>query len=698
MSVSLIMTNFSAGELSPRLGGRVDLAKYTNGLSLLENMFTHPHGGASRRPGFRFICESLGRNLVPEGAFDADTDWTAGPGWTVSEGRAASDGSQSAPSVLSRDIGLAEGKLYEIAFTVSGCVAGELTVCAGGGALSIPVTADGSYTFRSVCGASSAVEMTADTDFTGAVEGFIVRETGPKTRLIPFEFSTEQAYVLAFTDRNIRIFKNGGMVVDEEGRPVEISSPYTEADLAGLRYTQSADVMYLVHPEVQPYKLSRSSHVDWKMEIVPFTSPPAEWNSEKGYPSCVTFFEERLCFAASPQKPQTVWMSKSGSYEDFGISDPLVDDDACTYTLSADQVNAIRWMVSSKKLIMGTSGGEWWLGGGSSADMVTPNSVMVRRETTHGSSSIPPVVVGGIMIFLQREGRTVRELSYSFEADGYIAPDLTILAEHLTRSNSITEWAYQQSPDSIIWMIRDDGMLIGLTYQREHEVVGFHRHGTDGRFRSVCTIPGPTQEEVWAVVEREVDGITRCYVERMENQFVGEDSRDAFFVDSGLTYDQEIADTVFTGLDHLEGKTVSVLADGAVRPDVPVVGGSISLAAPAKVVHAGLPYTSNMQTLRLEGSSMNGGTAQGRKKRISHVTVRLFQSLGLQVGYDSEHLERAPFRTSADKVGGAPSLYSGDYEVKFNRGYDRDGQIYIRQDQPLPMTVLALIPEVSVYS
>ncbi|WP_432735923.1 hypothetical protein [Maridesulfovibrio sp. FT414] len=698
MSVSLIMTNFSAGELSPRLGGRVDLAKYSNGLALLENMFTHPHGGASRRTGFRFISESLGRELVPAASLDASTDWTAGSGWTIAGGKASSDGTQDGPSILSRDIGLSEGKVYEIVFSVSGRTAGELTVSAGGGALSVPVAADGSYSFRSKCGPSASIEITADADFIGALDSLSVRETGPKTRLIPFEFSTEQAYVLAFTDKNVRVFKNGGIVVDKEGRPVEVSTPYAESDLEKLRFTQSADVMYLVHPEVQPYKLSRSSHVDWKMELVPFTSAPEDWNSEKGYPSCVTFFEERLCFAASPGKPQTIWMSKSGSYEDFGVSSPVMDDDACTYTLSADQVNAIRWMISSKKLIMGTSGGEWWLAGGSSADMVTPNSVMVRRETTHGSASIPPVVVGGIMIFLQREGRTIRELSYSFEADGYVAPDLTILAEHLTRTNSITEWAYQQSPDSIIWMVRDDGMMIGLTYQREHEVVGFHHHSTDGRFRSLCSIPGPTQEEVWAVVERDVEGTTRTYVERMENQFAGESSRDAFFVDSGLTYDQELADTVFTGLDHLEGKTVSVLADGAVRPDVVVVNGSITLAAPARVVHAGLPFVSNMRTLRLEGGSMTGGTAQGSMKRIAHVTVRLFQSLGLQVGYDGDHLERAPFRTSADKVGGAPSLFTGDYQVKFNRGYDRDGQIHIRQDQPLPMTVLALIPEVSVYS
>lgn len=698
MSVSLIMTNFSAGELSPRLGGRVDLAKYTNGLAQLENMFTHPHGGASRRTGFRFIREVLGRDKIPDGSFDAVTGWTVGPGWSVAAAKAVCDGTQSAESVLSRDLELIEDRVYEIGFQVSGYAAGAVTVSAGNGTVSEPVDADGVYTFRSAAGSSGLISISADAAFNGSVEAVYVRETNPEARLIPFEFSTEQAYVLEFTDKNIRVFKDGGIVVDADGIPVEISSPYNETDLAGIRFTQSADIMYLVHPEIQPHKLSRTSHVDWKMEIVQFSAPPADWNADNGYPSCITFFEERLCFAASPYKPQTVWMSKSGEYENFGVSSPVVDDDACTYTLSADQVNAIRWMVSSKKLIMGTSGGEWWLAGGSSADSVTPNSVMVRRETTHGSASIPPVVVGGIMIFLQREGRTIRELSYSFEADGYIAPDLTILAEHLTRSNSITEWAYQQSPDSIVWMVRDDGLMVGLTYQREHEVVGFHKHATDGKFRSVCTIPGLYQEELWTVVEREVDGIVRKYVERMENQFTSESTVDAFFVDSGLTYDQEVAGSVFSGLEHLEGKTVSVLADGAVRPDVIVKDGSITLASPAKVVHAGLPFISNLQTLRLEGGSMNGGTAQGRKKRISHVTVRLFQSLGLQVGYDGEHMERAPFRTSADMVGGAPSLFSGDYEVKFNRGYDRDGQIYIRQDQPLPMTVLALIPEVSVYS
>lgn len=694
MSVSLIMTNFSAGELSPRLGGRVDLAKYSNGLNLLENMQTHPHGGASRRSGLRFIREALGRNLIPYGSLDSLSGWTVGSGWSIASGNAVCDGSQVSETGLVRELDLEDGASYEVCFEITEYSGGSVCLSCGG-ARSESAAAEGAFKAALESGGAS-VSIVADANFCGSISALEVRRINPETRLIPFEFSTEQAYVLEFTDHNIRIYKNGGIVLGDDGRPVEVASPYRDEDLEKLRFTQSADVMYFVHPEVQPYKLSRSSHTDWAMEIVSFSSPPSDWNSEQGYPSCITFFEERLCFAASPKRPQTIWMSRSGAYEDFGVSADVVDDDACTYTLSADQVNAIRWMVSSKKLILGTSGGEWWLSGGSGSDVVTPNSVMVRRETTHGSAAVPPVVVGSIIVFLQRERKTVRELSYSFEADGYIAPDLTILAEHLTRANTIQKWTYQQSPDSIIWMVRDDGVLLGMTYQREHEVVGFHHHRTDGRFGSVCVIPGSGQEELWTTVTRTIGGIERCYIERMEDQFNGPDSTGAFFVDSGLSYDQDEPAVVFYGLEHLEGRKVSILADGAVRPDCTVKDGSITLDSPARIVHAGLPYISNLKTLRLEGGSP-AGTAQGRLKRISHVTVRLFESLGLQVGYDEKNLERAPFRTSADRLGGAPALYSGDYDVKFNRGYDRDGQIFIRQDQPLPLTVLALIPEVSVY-
>lgn len=693
MSVPLIMTNFSAGELSPRLGGRVDLAKYSNGVSLLENMFIHPHGGASRRSGFRFVHEVSGRNQISSGNLIQLSDWSGTEGWTLESGIFSFDGSKH-DSRLSLDAGLEKDACYEISFNLSSIADGYISVACGSSE-SEPANENGKYKVRLIADGSD-FSIIAGNAFTGQIDSLELRRVNPEVRLIPFEFSTEQAYVLEFTDKNIRIYKDGGIVVDADDRPVEIDSPYLATDLKNIRFTQSADVMYFVHPEVQPYKLSRLSHTEWKMELIPFLSPPQDWNSTDGYPTCVTFFEERLCFAASPKRTQTIWMSRSGNYEDFGVSTDVVDDDACTYTLSADQVNAIRWMVSSKKLILGTSGGEWWLSGGSGSDMVTPNSVMVRRETTHGSAAVTPVIVGSIILFLQREKKTVRELSYSFESDGYVAPDLTILAEHLTRTDSIVQWAYQQSPDSIIWMIRDDGVLLGMTYQREHEVVGFHHHKTDGRFVSVCVIAGESQEQLWSCVRRKVNGIERCYIEKMEDQFNGIDSAKAFFVDSGLSYDCDEAATQFSGLEHLEGKSVSILADGAVRPDQIVRDGSITLNMPAKVVHAGIPYTSNLKTLRLEGGA-SYGTSQGQIKRISRVTVRLFESLGLMVGYDQDHLERAPFRSSADKLGQPPALYSGDYEIKFNRGYDRDGQIYIRQDQPLPLTVLALIPEVSVF-
>ncbi len=207
MSVSLIMTNFSAGELSPRLGGRVDLAKYTNGLAQLENMFTHPHGGASRRTGFRYIREVVGRDLLPEGSLNAVTGWIMGAGWSVAGAMATCDGTQIDESVLSRDLDLVENKVYEITFKVSGYVTGAVTVCAANGVVSEPVADDGSYTFRSKAGLSKAIEVRASADFAGSLESISVREAAPEVRLLPFEFSTEQAYVLEFTDKNIRIFK-----------------------------------------------------------------------------------------------------------------------------------------------------------------------------------------------------------------------------------------------------------------------------------------------------------------------------------------------------------------------------------------------------------------------------------------------------------------------------------------------------------
>jgi hypothetical protein len=279
---------------------------------------------------------------------------------------------------------------------------------------------------------------------------------------------------------------------------------------------------------------------------------------------------------------------------------------------------------------------------------------------------------------------------------------MTILAEHITEGG-INGFAYQQEPDSIAWTVRNDGVLACMTYRREEQVVAWHRHIIGGAFgsgnavvESVATIPGDLDEdEVYIIVKRTIGGATKRYVERMRNFDFGTSVSDAFFVDSGLTYSGSAATTI-SGLDHLEGQTVSVLADGSIHPDVTVSSGAITLQRSVTKAHIGLPFTSKVETLRIDSGSALG-SAQGKVKRISEVTVRLFRSVGLKVGTSTSELDVVPFRDSGDDMDTAIPLFTGDKTVEFRGGYDEDATIVIQQDQPLPMTILAIFPTVSVF-
>ncbi len=698
---TLIQTNFTAGELSPRLAARVDFDKYQNGCAMLENFLIHPHGGASRRPGLRFIAS--------------------------------------------------------------------------------------------------------------------VRDPGVRPRLLPFQFSTAQAYVLEFGDTSLRFYMDGGQILLDTGDTYEISTPFAADELAGLGFCQSADVMYLTHAAHPPQKLSRTGHTAWTIGPVEFTNPPEAWK-EGNYPSLVMFYEQRLCFAGATDEPQTIWMSKSGSYHDFGISDPLVDSDACSFTLVSNQVNAIRWLVPAKNLLLGTCGAEWELGGAAS-DAVTPFNVNAQRHTTHGSKDLDPVAVGNIVLYVQRNGRRLREFAYSFEADGYVSGDMSLLAEHLTVKSQLAALAYQQDPDSVVWALLENGQLLGLSYMRDQKVYAWHRHPVDGAVESLAVIPGQGQDELWLAVRRIVAGRMQRHVERLDPLFTGLSSVEAFFVDAGLTYDgrnfdpaktlaltpaagadpaapvdpaawAKGAEAVLTavghapftaeslgqayalqdphlimglapisvvdvperdplfdpglaalkvrvltlidehsvtvrlldvapqalrgvptacwsrpvdelsGLAHLAGAQVHILADGAVEPPRQVSNtsgdsGRLTLSREASVIHAGLPFVSTLKTMNME-ESLADGTAQGRVKRVGRVVLRLYKTLGGAAGFDETSLDPLIFRVSSDPMGSAPALFSGDYELAFPAGYDTFAHIQARQDQPLPMTVLALIADLDV--
>ena len=729
-------SSFTAGELSPRLDGRADLDKYYKGCKTLENFLIHPHGGAKRRPGTEFIHEvkdsSKFTRLIP---FEFSTIQTYMLEFGNQYIRFYKD----------------EGIIVEGDVSISGITQADPAV----------VTATGH-------GYSNG-----DHVIISSVTGMV--EVNGKTFIVANK--TTNTFELTDVDGNdidssgFTAYSSGGVV----NRIYEISSPYLEAELDELKFAQSADVMYITHPNHEVEKLSRTGHTSWTLSDVDFVDGPylsanttsttltsshstvgtgrtltasadlwvstdvgrlvsigtgygkitgytsatvvdweilvdigsssatATWSlgafsDTTGHPSVVTFFEQRLVFAGTTDQPQTIFFSKSGDYENF--TEGTNASDAMIYTIASNQVNAIKFLTATRTLIVGTTGGEFSVSGGGTDVAITPTNILIKKQSNHGSADVSPLSVGNVTLFLQRAKRKIRELAYNFDVDGYLAPDLTILAEHVTEGG-LNEMAYQQEPDSIAWGVRADGQLVGLTYQRSEQVVGWHRHklggsfGTDsfGHVESIGSIPGTLNEDtLYCIVKRAINGSTRRYVEYFTNYEI-DTVTDSWFVDSGLQYSGS-ATTSISGLDHLEGETVQILADGATHPDKTVSNGAITLDRSATKVVVGLGYTSTLQTMRLEAGSAEG-VAQGKLKRIHDVTIRLFESVGIEVGSSLLEMDRIPFRDSSMAMDTAIPFFTGDVKTEFRGGFELDGFIFIRQTQPLPLTVVAIYPELT---
>ncbi len=472
----------------------------------------------------------------------------------------------------------------------------------------------------------------------GTVHIVEVKTSSTATRVVRFEFSTTQAYIIEFGNLYCRFIKDNAQIVS--GTPVELVTTYATADLFDLKFTQSADILYVTHPTYPPRKITRTSDTAWSITDITFIDGPylntnvetttlglsgttgsvtvtasavtginddtgfqstdvgrlirwqdpannwtyltvtaytsttvvtatidgpdasastatanwrlGVWSATTGYPATVTFHQNRLGFAGPTDNPQRVDLSRTGDFENFAPTDAdatVADDHAVTNTLSADTVNAIRWMADDEKgLLIGTVGGEWLLRATDAGALVTPSNVQSKRSTAYGSANIMPIRAGRALLFTQRAKRKVRELAYLFEDDGFRAPDTTLVAEHVTRTG-IVEMAYQAEPQSVVWMVLTDGTLLSMTYDRDQKVIGWARHvlggtsdagTTQAKAESVAVIPNSdgTADEVYVVVQRYIDGSSVRYIEYVKPFWeTTNDQEDAFFVDSGLTLD-----------------------------------------------------------------------------------------------------------------------------------------------------------------
>jgi len=422
------------------------------------------------------------------------------------------------------------------------------------------------------------------------------------------------------------------------------------------------------------------------------------FSDRRGHARAVSLHEGRIFYAGTAYRPLSLWGSVIDDFQNFRRTS--LDDGGLFYSLSAKEANAVQWMESQGELIIGTSGDEWTIGSSDADSALTPTNVRAQRQSSYGSMFLSAAIVNDVILFVQRRGRKIRELVYSFEKDGWVAPDLTVLAEHVT-AGEIVEVAYQQQPDAIYWAVRGDGQLIGMTYERDQNVVGWHRHTTQGTFESVATIYGVgTGDEVWLSVRRRINGEDVRYIERFRpdfrETFDAQDKPNWWYLDCGKRYSVGSPQATFTGLSHLEGAEVDFLADGAASPSRTVAGGSVTLQAAAERVLVGLRYESRLKPMRLE-MVLQDGSSRGRIKRVHRLIASLYKSLGGQFSTDGQEWNWFYSREMSTPMDASPPVFTGDKEVHAAGDYSDSGDVLIRQNQPFPLTLLALVAKMDTY-
>lgn len=719
--VDYIQTNFTAGEISPRLLGRVDVARFKNGLKTCLNAIPQVHGGAKRAPGSRFAAETKdstkASRLIPfifnrsqafvlefgdlyarfyattgrildagtpvevvspytEAQLDdihyvqsADTMFLFHPSHPVYRLVRYSNTSWKL-SAVPWQVQPSEEKGDKPATTLTLSAA---TVGTGRTATAAAACFEASDVGRQITSGAGLATITAYTSTTVvtvtivdafASAGPIASQSwtlteSPKTTLTPSAKDPEGASITLTA--GAAAFKNSAQVTDI-GKFVEINDGLVEITAFGSATSVTGTIRTVL------VSTTAAQSGGWALRS-------KVWNATDGYPRCGTLFEQRLICAGSSGYPQTLWGSRTGEYYNF--SEGVDDSDGFSFTIASDQINPIEHLASTRILLPMTYGGEFSMMGGNDSP-ITPTNVQIRSQTAYGVATTRPVRVANEIIFVTRGGERVRALGYRADIDSFNSPDVSVLSEHIPRGG-IYEMAFAQEPDQVVWMVRGDGVLATMSIDRDQDVIGWARRTTDGLFESIASIPNGEEDQVWVVVQRTIDGSDVRYVEYFDS---------ALNTDSAVTGTSGGAGTAtWSGLDHLEGETVDVVADGVVMPQQVVATGSITIPRAANAIEIGLHYESEIETLEPEVQAPNG-TSAGSALSIHEAYVRFFQTQGATV-----QGETLPFRQfGAGILNAAVESFTGDKEVSM---LGENKTIVIQQTQPLPWQVLAVIMKVS---
>lgn len=749
MAVFASLNCFNAGELSPKMLGRNDVSQYGKGCRKLRNFLVTPYGAVERRPGTEFLCRVKYADKpvrLIRFIFSSTVAYVCEFGDCYI--RFLKDGvpvRKDDNSILELSSPYSAADLPGIQFVQSADV---MTLVHPGHpvqelkrtAANVFTLTEKAYEYPPVLDpnldddhtlAASALEggivLTASKDtFTEQNEGGYFQlihtrrsneiskdftENGVSDSLEVYGFWTftthgtwsgnvtiQRSFDNGNTWNDFRTYSsekdsNTSSSGDEEERGVLYRiqmKDYEESETGTLKMCRCLFVNpdFLTTGVVKITGVSDSRHaVGTVVTKLGGTEATAEWNEgawspRRGYPRTIAYYEERMMFGGTAFKPQTVWGSKTNDWDNFLTGSK--DDDGLEFTLASDTVNTICWMCQHNALVIGTMDSEWTLSASDSAEALTPSNFQVKRQSVYGSSAISAQMVGETILFVQRGGRKVREFVFQWEKNGYSCPDMTILADHIT-SGGIRETALQQLPDSILWCVLGDGTVSALTYERDQEVIGWHRHVTDGRVLSCCVIPDGDADVLYFAVER--NGVRM--IERMSPR-VFSGVADAFYVDGGITVSGD-GITEVSGLSHLEGKSVAVLADGAVQKEKTVQEGKILLDVPADRVSVGLGYESLLSPMPIEIEMQNGQSVL-RRKCIGELRIRMYGSVGGEVRCGGDAWQRIISReVLEDPMDQAVAQRDGVAVFNVLSGNDYAPAVEIRQTDPLPLNINSMV-------
>ena len=748
--IYMLQPSFASGEISPDVASRVDLDKYHNALLQAENVFIRPYGSAYRRPGLEykgFVGGVLGDDKVrlQEFAVDASRSYlllfrsTHVDIYKESSGTLSLVTTKTTPFTDDDIPKLRFAQSADVMFIASGTNPVQVLKRTGTDTFSslsdfVPspgyfdyTTATSGVTITPSAQSGSGITLTASANvFSQGVEGNCI--------ILKEQMASRTVTQSATGKTNGVLVGGGGWKIITHGTwkgSFKIESCKTnsnnDADWQTIReYSSDNDFNVTESGTVDGFKYLRLNvnltsgtftgdltrlpftHDGWA-RIVNYTDAKhvtadvirnlgstnatddwafGSWDENFGYPSCVTFFQDRLCFAANDRQPYMVWMSRTGDYYNFGtesVEGTLTDDSAVAISFISRKDFRILHLMAEADLLVMTEGNEWVVSG---SEVVTPTNVTPKVQTSRGTTDVDPVMIGGQMIYVQRHGRTVRDMQYNFSVDSYDGMDLTILAKHITRDVTIVDATYRQEPDYMMFFVLSDGTMACLTYVNEQKVFAWSRMKTYGKILAVEKVSGNDYDEVYLVVNRLSLGVT---LEKLSIYPHTESPDDYVMLDCAYIKTTNTTTTELTA-SWLAGYTVDVLADGRyIRNLKADNNGKVTLPAACKKAVMGLPYTSTWELPNIE-MQLQDGTLQGRRKKVSEVILRLERSLGGRVGINTNKTDVIKYDELMEQI---VTLYSGEKIVTVPNvtvgGFNDKGRVVVVSSDPYPLSISSIV-------